>query len=94
MLAGPLEGKLLRCCAPDGAVCQIVQSPHLAGTTKLDQRDFEMLPGREPLGCPRRNIEVHTKSLFPVKFQFAVCFEEVEVAADLDRAVSGVDYPC
>ena len=91
MLVGPLDREFLRQFASDGTVCQIVQSPHLAGATKLDQSDLDVLTGRETLSCPRRNIEVHTKGLFAIEFQFAVCFEEVEVAADLDRPVSRVD---
>src|SRR5262249_33001742 len=59
------------------------------------QRHLAGLAGLEPHRGPRREIEAHATSLFAVEFQGRIGFEEMIVAAYLNRPVAGVgDREC
>ena len=64
---------------------------HLAGPAQRHERHVLGHPGFEPNGGAGRDVEPVPVGGGPVELQRGVGLRQMDVAADLDRAVAGVD---
>src|SRR5258708_13856416 len=71
-------------------VCQIVQSEDLAAAAECGERDLLGFSGLEAHGGSGGNVEMHAERCRAVEIERLVRFEEVKMAAHLDRTVPGV----
>ena len=63
---------------------------HLARAAERDEVDLALVAGLEADGGAGRDVEVHPERPRAIEAQRGVDLEEVEVRADLHRAVAGV----
>ncbi len=65
---------------------------HETPTGEFHKLDFFFLARLESHRCPGRNIQPHTARIFAIESERVVDFEEVIMAADLNRAIPRVPY--
>src|SRR5439155_21942362 len=71
---------------------QRVQADDAPRPAELDERDALLVAVLEAHGRARRHVEPHPERSSPLEAERAVDLEEVEVRADLDRAIACVGH--
>src|SRR5690349_21752084 len=79
--------------AARGAIGQSVQAEDLGAAAEGNQVHVLGFSRLEANGGAGRNVEMHAECLFTLEVQRLVHFEEMEMAAHLDRAIAGIHRP-
>src|SRR6478672_9741146 len=74
------------------ALGEAVQPEQLSRAAELGEHHLLRLSRSEAHRGACRNIEMHAEALLPVEIKRLVGFEEMIVAADLNRPVAGIDH--
>src|SRR5215831_7619312 len=89
-ITGATERRLPDTGIVHGPVGQVVEPSHRRGPTQGDQRHRLLHTRLEAHGVAGRNVEPHAERLRALERERPVGLEEVEVARDLDGAITGV----
>src|SRR5262249_8155911 len=72
------------------AIDESIQADHLTSAADRHELDGPRVAGLEPDGGPRRDGQAHAILRGAIEVEAAIDLEEMEVGADLHRAISGV----
>src|ERR1700722_11273501 len=86
----PLQRCVTRSRVRARSIGQVVETGQFTAAAKLHQRHLFPGPRFESNGGTGRNIKPHPESGGSIELHRLVDFEEMEVRADLDRAIAGV----